>query len=79
MNKIYACIAVLFQVWVMATDIIIIALCSGSLYLVYGMGNIWLFDINLLLVPLIFGTWYGQGGFIAWKPSSIRAFFKNFS
>lgn len=60
-----------FQIVVILGDVAIIAAVAFVLYLEPLNVLVW------IIVVLTFQSWNGQGGFIAWNPKSIKAFFQN--
>lgn len=60
-----------FQIVVMLADIAIIAAVAFVLYMDPLNVLVW------IIIVLTFQTWNSQGGFIAWNPKNIKAFFQN--
>lgn len=59
------------QILVMLSDVIIIGAAAWLIY------NGWQSPGNWVIVGLGFLVWHSQGGFMAWRPKSIRAFMRN--
>lgn len=66
----------LLQIMVMLSDIMIITACG---ILIFSMPKFGIFGavVGIYLLFQTYRTWKEQGGFIAWKPASIKRYMRN--